>query len=66
MTTKTMRAIYENGVFRPLEAVTYQEGEKVELGILEAIGPDGKPIPVPVALRPDIQAIDSNGNRCGR
>ncbi|MDQ3130687.1 MAG: DUF104 domain-containing protein [Acidobacteriota bacterium] len=27
----TVEAIYENGVFRPLQKVNFQEGEKVEI-----------------------------------
>jgi hypothetical protein len=62
----TIIAIYENGVFRPLEPLPYQEGEKVELGILEIIGPDGTLIPVPEALRPDTAPVDSNDGRSGQ
>jgi predicted DNA-binding antitoxin AbrB/MazE fold protein len=34
--SKTIEAVYENGVFRPLEAVTLPEGEHVRVTVLEA------------------------------
>jgi predicted DNA-binding antitoxin AbrB/MazE fold protein len=32
---KTIEAIYENGVFRPLEPVTLPEGERVQVNVPE-------------------------------
>ena len=37
----TIRAIYENGVFRPLEPVDLPEGSRVELHNLEIVNTQG-------------------------
>jgi len=34
----TIRAIYENGVFRPLDPVDLPEGTKVQLQVLRIVG----------------------------
>jgi predicted DNA-binding antitoxin AbrB/MazE fold protein len=36
LVSKTIEAVYENGVFRPLEAVTLPEGEHVQVTVPEA------------------------------
>ena len=40
--SQTIRAIYENGVFKPLETLDLPESEQVRLTV-ETIAPDGTP-----------------------
>ena len=57
--TRTVHAIYESGVFRPIEATDIQEGEHVTL-VVETHKPES-PDPIGLALR--VYADLSEGER---
>jgi len=40
--TKTLKAVFENGVFRPVESVPFEEGELVEIVALSEKLENGK------------------------
>ncbi len=37
---ETITAVYENGVFRPLSAVSFQDGETVQIKIVTEVSPE--------------------------
>jgi predicted DNA-binding antitoxin AbrB/MazE fold protein len=37
---ETITAVYENGVFRPLSAVSFQDGETVQIKIVRDVSPE--------------------------
>lgn len=37
---ETITAVYENGVFRPLNAVSFQDGETVQIKIVTEVSPE--------------------------
>jgi predicted DNA-binding antitoxin AbrB/MazE fold protein len=37
---ETITAVYENGVFRPLSAVSFQDGETLQINIVRDVSPE--------------------------
>ena len=38
--SETIAAVYENGVFRPLSAVSFKDGETVQIAIVAEVSPE--------------------------